>query len=216
MNLCITSSFPLAFTRVGYFFFSEKYEKHFKNTRKILFCLIVYDLFIFACAYIAYNTPPSTIAMVGKYLLISLSILPIFFSLYLIVKIRQLMKIVGNSSKLATLKNLRRAAFVCLFQFCSDSIMFLCMGFSALFKYVFIFDEKSFNITVFPYAAMTILFYVIFTFKLIFDTIIMLTVLKSYRLLMVKILKKIVFYLLKKNTAVMHVSIQVNSRPIVN
>jgi hypothetical protein len=113
-HLSFISIFPLAFTRFFYLYFQDLYEKLF--TRKTLGIWIIgYDLlFILLVNFGIYGM----ILIIFSIILIGTFV----FTFLIYLKLHQMMKIVGNNSFLNTLSDLRRAAFVCIFQTCNITL----------------------------------------------------------------------------------------------
>lgn len=173
------SIFPLAFTRVFVLYFPDRYKKIF--VKKFLFIFILsYNAIL---AYLSYLCNGGNISWnFGLYMAIDGFMLIATFSCSFLVllKIRKMMKLVGDHSPLNTFDDLRRAVFVCLFQACFYAIYTLLLCYMNLYNMGIIHNSGS-NFLMVLLRMLTELQNPMFLLFVILDTLIPMVVLKSYR-----------------------------------
>lgn len=186
LNLAVNSIFPLAFTRFLCLYFEDYYKKIFK--RKLLFPIfLAYDLFMLTLFYIDSLEDDNMIMLIIDLLLLIGNLL---CSTCVFLKIRSMMKLVDSSSQFSTLNDLKRAAFVVTFQSCLVSIHLATTFFVSLFQISLRFDENLFNSLFELYIISAQAQFPLYQIIVIFDTFVILFVLRSYRTAMMKIYKK--------------------------
>jgi hypothetical protein len=143
LGLAVESIFPLAFTRFFCLYFTDIYEKMFTK-KTILLWLLAYDVamlmhYVFATV-IKFATVNNAYICLG--ISSALLIGTIIFSTLVVLKIRGMMKLVSNS-KLSTYSDLRKAAFICLFQACVNSVYMI----SSIYMHIYadFFMDTSMN-----------------------------------------------------------------------
>lgn len=175
-HLSFISIFPLAFTRFFYLYFQDSYEKLF--TRKTLGIWIIgYDLLFVLLTHFGID---SMIPIIFSIILIGTFI----FTFLIYLKLHQMMKIVGNNSFLNTLSDLRRAAFICIFQSCNITLLLTTVFYSYTYLLFANYSDLYYNkghILYILYQLSPLLSGPLYQLFVIVDTCIVLIALRSYR-----------------------------------
>lgn len=175
-HLSFISIFPLAFTRFFYLYFQDLYEKLF--TRKTLGIWIIgYDLLFILLVNFGID---SMILIILSTILIGTFI----FTFLIYLKLHQMMKIVGNNSFLNTLSDLRRAAFICIFQSCNITLLLTTVFYSHTYSLYANYSDLYYNqghILYILYQSSALLSGPLYQLFVIVDTCIVLIALRSYR-----------------------------------
>lgn len=214
MNLAVNSIFLLAFNRFFYLYFQDFYKKIF-NRKTLFFIFLGYDVMMLFLFYL--NSLYG-----GHMIMLSIDLIllcgNVICSTFVFLKIRNMMKLVDNSSQLSTFSDLRKAAFVCIFQTCLISLHLSTTFFVSLFQISLRFDIGFFNSFFSLYMFLAPVQLPMYQLIAIIDTLITLIVLRSYRTALIKIygrllefLKEIGYYLFKRKctkTRVIHIAQQ--------
>lgn len=188
LNLSVNSIFPLAFTRFFYLYFSDYYEKIF--TPKTLFPIILaYDLVNIGLFYLDSRDNENSFVMLGVDFFLLIGTLTC--STFIFLKIRKMMELVGNDSNFNTYNDLRRAAFVCIFQTCLISLHLASTFYTQLFSSSLCWNDHLFDLLFVSFMILSPLQYPLYQLFIIIDSLMTLIVLKSYRSAFVNVFKKI-------------------------
>lgn len=186
-NLSIVSTFPLAITRFLFLYYQNFYTKRFNNY-KIALWLVFYDILMCLLHYFLIVLRPSS-PYPNLVTVIFFVVTTTFFSSLVVRKIRRMMSLVENSLNKTTLSNLRRAAFVCMFQMLLLSFHLAAFLFTQIFDIVLKFDKNAYNKLVFVYMFIINSYTFVYTLILIVDNLVVLALLKSYRTTAVEVFK---------------------------
>lgn len=191
LNLAAVSIFPLAFTRFFLLYFPQRYEKIF--TKKTLIpWLLGYDLAMIGVFTIDNSFDSSIILPIFCLIILFITIC---CSVLIFMQIKKMMNLVGHESRFDTFNDLRKAAFICIFQTCIISLFLITTFYLHLYSNVIdpLIDEESMSMTMWDiFIILTELQYSIYQLFAIIDTLVTLLVLRSYR----NALKKVYFLII--------------------
>lgn len=145
-NLSIISIFPLALARFASLYFEKQYEK-LVTKKTIAIWILGYDMMFIALYesfvrsqdnYLKIHPEVSHYFLPITYLIIIFGTL--IFAFLIVYRIFRMMKLVGKHSPVSTLRSLRMAAFICIFQACCISVLVFISWYLelyALFKVIY-------------------------------------------------------------------------------
>jgi hypothetical protein len=192
-DLAQFSIFPLAFTRVLFLYLPQLYEKIFSKKRLFLF-IIGYDAIMMVIFYMYFELGYLSVYVC---LVVLLLIGTFTCSFLVLLKIRQMIKLVEHNTKLDILYDLRKAAIVCICQAGFYSIYMALVFYYRLYL-LFMGDidpdrNNGYHVALIITDGIRDPLYLIFV---IADTVLPMVLLKSYKKKLSQV--KMLFYLGKE------------------
>lgn len=191
INLAVNSIFPLAFTRFLFLYFPYFYSKFFTK-KTIILWILGYDGLIFGLGYLNSIHEEENLFIVNIVITCFLLLCTIFCSCLIFLKIRKMKKLVANYQNFSSHRDLKRAAFICVFQASIISLNLLNSIFCQIFINNLANDVYLFNIFFGVYMFLNSLQYAIYYFFVIIDSFVTLIVLRTYRRCFIMLIRKIV------------------------
>lgn len=195
LNLSVISIFPLAFTRFFFLYYRFVYIKIF--TKKTIFVwILAFDLVMIGLLYIDSFISTHLLSLIVCPILI---LATIFCSFLIFLKIRNMSKLVQNQHNYSSYSDLQRAAFVCIWQSSIISIHLANSVFCQIFLNYLKSDVVTFNLFFGVYMVVNPLQYPMYQLFIIMDSFITLFLLKSYRVVIKKVCRKVLMKIKKIN-----------------
>jgi hypothetical protein len=207
------SIFPLAFTRVFVLYYPDFYLKIF-NKKTLFVFIIACDAILGYLSYLCNGGDISWNFILYTGLEVFMLIATFGCSTLVLLKIRKMIKLVGHNSNFTTFDDLRRAAFVCIFQACFYAIYTLLLCYMRLYVFGIIVQAKS-DFLIALLSILTELQNLLFLLFVILDALIPMILLRSYRNTIRKVCLvcyHIVRYTGRKPMSIMKVTLQPSKR----
>lgn len=202
-DLAPFSIFPLALTRFFYLYSPELYKKIF--SKKTLFCWIIgYDVILILLIYTYYYFEKTLSLFIINFVIL---IGTFSCSFFVLLKIRQMMKLVSHNTELSTLDDLRRAAFLCVFQACFYTIYMISILYYRF--YYLLLNNGEQDLLYLLLRVINTLGNPIYLSFVILDSLVPMILLKSYRKTLRKVFSFVLRVIWKKQNSVGTVTINI-------